>query len=346
MWDILISCPNMLEVIDDYRPRMMALGLTVHTMTVTQQLSEEELLEVIHDFDGVIAGDDEFSEKVLQAGGRGRLRAISRWGVGVDNIDLESAERLGITVTNTPGLLGNEVADVAIGYLILLARQLHRVDTAVRLGDWPKPTGQSLQGKTLGVVGAGSVGQALIPRALSLQMRVLVHDVSEVARVKATAQGAELNELDEMLESVDYVALCCPLTNDTHHLMDSRRLSLLASGACLINVSRGPLIDEPALISALEEGHLGGAALDVFEVEPLDVSNPLRSFPSSNSGQPQRFQHLRSYPPNNRSGYRQSHKRTLDSRAGTMSRLQGSRISRRSRRNCQKHTLREKRSSV
>jgi D-3-phosphoglycerate dehydrogenase len=279
MWDILVSCPNMLEVIDDYRPRMQALGLTVHTMTVTQQLSEEDLLEVIHDFDGVIAGDDEFSGKVLQAGAMGRLKAISKWGVGVDNIDLERAERLGIIVTNTPGLLGNEVADVAIGYLILLARQLHRVDAAVRSGDWHKPTGQSLQGKTLGVVGAGSVGQALIPRALSLQMRVLVNDVSDVARAKAGVQGAELKKLDEMLASADYVALCCPLRADTHHLMNSRRLSLMASGACLINVSRGPLVDEPALINALEQGHLGGAALDVFEVEPLDFSNPLRTFP-------------------------------------------------------------------
>lgn len=277
-WDVLVTCPNMLLVLDDYLSLMSELNLNVFEADVTQQFDEKQLLEVIAQYDGVIAGDDAFSEVVLEAGAKGRLKVVSKWGVGTDSIDMQAADRHGIVVTNTPGLLGDEVADVALGYIILLARHLHRIDQAVRRGEWFKPTGHSLFGKVLGIVGAGSVGQALTTRALALGMSVVVSDPSPAAQDQSSTLGAQPMELDRLISSADYVVLACPLTVDTYHMMDARRISLMRPNAALVNVSRGRLVDEGALASALESDEIRAAALEVFEDEPLGPENPLCSF--------------------------------------------------------------------
>jgi D-3-phosphoglycerate dehydrogenase len=268
----------MLLVLDDYLSLMSELNLNVFEADVTQQFDEKQLLEVIAQYDGVIAGDDAFSEVVLEAGAKGRLKVVSKWGVGTDSIDMQAADRHGIVVTNTPGLLGDEVADVALGYIILLARHLHRIDQAVRRGEWFKPTGHSLFGKVLGIVGAGSVGQALTTRALALGMSVVVSDPSPAAQDQSSTLGAQPMELDRLISSADYVVLACPLTVDTYHMMDARRISLMRPNAALVNVSRGRLVDEGALASALESDEIRAAALEVFEDEPLGPENPLCSF--------------------------------------------------------------------
>jgi D-3-phosphoglycerate dehydrogenase len=257
---------------------MSELNLNVFEADVTQQFDEKQLLEVIAQYDGVIAGDDAFTAVVLEAGAKGRLKVVSKWGVGTDSIDMQAADRHGIVVTNTPGLLGDEVADVALGYIILLARHLHRIDQAVRRGEWFKPTGHSLFGKVLGIVGAGSVGQALTTRALALGMSVVVSDPSPAAQDQSSTLGAQPMELDRLISSADYVVLACPLTVDTYHMMDARRISLMRPNAALVNVSRGRLVDEGALASALESDEIRAAALEVFEDEPLGPENPLCSF--------------------------------------------------------------------
>ena len=277
-WDVLVTCPNMLLVLDDYLSLMSELNLNVFEADVTQQFDEKQLLEVIAQYDGVIAGDDAFSAVVLEAGAKGRLKVVSKWGVGTDSIDMQAADRHGIVVTNTPGLLGDEVADVALGYIILLARHLHRIDQAVRRGEWFKPTGHSLFGKVLGIVGAGSVGQALTTRALALGMSVVVSDPSPAAQDQSSTLGAQPMELDRLISSADYVVLACPLTVDTYHMMDARRISLMRPNAALVNVSRGRLVDEGALASALESDEIRAAALEVFEDEPLGPESPLCSF--------------------------------------------------------------------
>ena len=277
-WDVLVTCPNMLLVLDDYLSLMSELNLNVFEADVTQQFDEKQLLEVIAQYDGVIAGDDAFTAVVLEAGAKGRLKVVSKWGVGTDSIDMQAADRHGIVVTNTPGLLGDEVADVALGYIILLARHLHRIDQAVRRGEWFKPTGHSLFGKVLGIVGAGSVGQALTTRALALGMSVVVSDPSPAAQDQSSTLGAQPMELDRLISSADYVVLACPLTVDTYHMMDARRISLMRPNAALVNVSRGRLVDEGALASALESDEIRAAALEVFEDEPLGPESPLCSF--------------------------------------------------------------------
>ncbi|MDO8484237.1 MAG: phosphoglycerate dehydrogenase [Candidatus Limnocylindrales bacterium] len=275
-WRVLITCPQMQVGLDEYRTVFAEQGIEVDTPTVVQQLSEADLAGIIDRYDGMIAGDDPLTASVLERAQR--LRVISKWGVGIDNIDLEAARSRSIRVTNTPGAFGDEVADVVVGYLVLLARGLHQIDARVRAGEWPKIEGASLAGKTLGIVGLGSIGRALATRAGALGLLLLGHDVSENQRVASEALGVQTVPLGELLRQADFVSLNCPLTANNHHMLGEREFRLMKRGARLINTARGQLVDEGELVQALEEGRLAGAALDVFEVEPLPLTSRLRSF--------------------------------------------------------------------
>jgi D-3-phosphoglycerate dehydrogenase len=266
----------MQSCIDQFRERFEAADLELVLPDVVQQTTEDELIAIIGEFDGMIAGDDPLSARVLAHASA--LRVISKWGVGVDGIDLDEAERLGIKVTNTPGVFGEEVADIAMGYVIMLARQLHRIHASVANGGWCKHEGRSLSGATLGVVGFGSIGQALARRGRGFDMHVIGHDPVGALRPAADWLGVKLVEVDELFRTSDYAVLCCPLTAENRHMVDARRLGLMSPGSYLVNVARGPLVDEPALVQALETGQVCAAALDVFEEEPLAAEHPLRRF--------------------------------------------------------------------
>jgi D-3-phosphoglycerate dehydrogenase len=260
----------------DHAATFAAHGLQVDIPPVVQQLNEDQLLEIIDQYDAVIAGDDEFTARVIDRAAR--LRVISKWGVGIDNIDLDAARARGIRVTNTPGTFADEVADVVIGYLIMLARQLHRVDAGVRAGQWPKIEGMSLAGRTLAIVGLGSIGSAVARRGLTMGMRVTGFEISSAQRDAAHAMGIELGDLEAILPTADVVSLNCPLTSENRHMLSDPQFAMMRRGVMLVNTARGPLIDEPALVRALESGQVAGAALDVFEEEPLPAGSPLRSF--------------------------------------------------------------------
>ena len=274
---VLVTCRQMQSCLDEFRERLENAGLELVLADVVQQLSEDELIAMIGDYDGMIAGDDPLSDRVLAHATR--LRIISKWGVGVDGIDLPAAERRAIKVTNTPGVFGDEVADVGIGYVIMLARQLHRIHASVAEGGWCKHEGRTLSGAVLGVVGFGSIGQALARRADACGMTVVAHDPGPAMREVADAMGVRLVDVDALFGASDYVVLCCPLTADNRHMVNASRLALMRPGGYLVNVARGPLVDEPALVDALASGQLYAAALDVFEQEPLAPDHPLRRFP-------------------------------------------------------------------
>lgn len=273
---VLITCRQMQNCISEFMPALQERGLEVVMPDVVQQPSEDELIELIGGFEGMIAGDDPLTARVLEHAVR--MRIISKWGVGTDGIDLDAAGKRGIAVTNTPGVFGDEVADVALGYVVMLARQLHCMDASVRAGGWLKHEGLSLAGKALGVAGFGSIGQAVAQRGQGFGMRVVAHDVAPPAHAKAAEMGVEMAERDELFVRSDFLVLCSPLTPETVHMVDERTLALMPPGSFLINVARGPLVDEPALVRALHSGHLAAAALDVFEQEPLPAESPLRSF--------------------------------------------------------------------
>lgn len=278
MTRVLITCKQLQETFAPFKTLFDGKGIEVEMPALEQRLSEAELLPIIQRYDGVIAGDDEFTGRVLAKGVR--LRIVSKWGVGVDAIDLGTAKQLGIRVTNTPNVFADEVGDVVIGYIVLLARQLHRLDQSVRAGSWNKVKGVTLRGKVLGVVGLGSIGRAVAVRGTVLGMEVVGHDVAPNVAALQGAPIRVLKHLDVLFHEADFISLNCNLTAENRHLLDSRAFSLMKPGVRIINTARGPLIDEAALYEALSAGRVSGAALDVFEDEPLPLRSPLRQLDS------------------------------------------------------------------
>jgi len=274
----LISCPLIIDTIDNYADKLAANGIDYDVADVDQQLTEQELLEVIERYDGVLAGDDEFTRAVLAEASD--LKVISKWGIGIDAIDTEAAEEHGVEVYNTPGAFDDEVANVVIGYAIMLTRQLHHVDRAVRNGDWSCPRGTSLSGKTFGVIGVGSIGSAVIRRAHALGMEVLGTDVQPLPKELIEETGIERVEQERLLERSDVVSLNCVLTEETRGMVNREELERLGQNGYIINTARGELIKQDALVSALREDTIAGAALDVFGEEPLVEDDPLTEFES------------------------------------------------------------------
>lgn len=270
---VLVSCVQMQRELHKYEAEFAARDIELVVPEVVQQLTEPELLEIMPGIDGVIVGDDMFTAAVLEASPR--LKILSKWGIGTDCIDKEAAARLGIPVTNTPGVFGDEVADVATCFVLMLARGLHRVDAAVRAGTWLKVEGESLRGKVMGVVGLGSIGRAVAVRGAALGMEVTGSDPWDASLAAAAAIGVRTAGFDDVVAAADYLVICTPLTEQTRHLVDAKVLAAMKPGSKLVNVARGPIVDEAALVEALVSGHLSGAALDVFEVEPLPADSPL-----------------------------------------------------------------------
>lgn len=273
---VLVTCRQMQSCFEAFAGMFAKAGLEVHLPEIRgQQLSEAQLLRVIANYEGVIAGDDPFTSVVLRAATR--LRVISKWGVGLDSIDQRTAAELGISVTNTPGMFDNEVADVTIAYLVILARSLHRIDRAMHLGEWCKIEGISLAGRTLGVVGLGGIGRGTARRARAMGMSIVGVDPAEEAVLAASSEGVRVVDFQELMRVSDAVALNCPLTEATEALVDAAALASARRGLLLVNTARGTVVDERALVDALVSGQVAAAALDVFEVEPLDSRSPLRA---------------------------------------------------------------------
>lgn len=276
---VMVTCPPMLLSKDEWLGSLTDRGIAVELPSVTQHVSRADLERLLPTCDGIIAGDEPL-DRALMEKALPRLRVISRWGVGVDNVDLAAARELGIEVRNTPAVFASEVADVALGYMLLLSRHLHAIDASVRAGGWSKPQGRSLAGRTLAIVGLGAIGRAVARRGMALDMTVIGIDPMPQSEALAAEIGVHLVGVDELFAKADVLSLNCPLTPETRHLVNAERLSLMPRGAWVVNTARGPVVDESALIDALRSGQIGAAALDVFEVEPLPLDSPLRGFPN------------------------------------------------------------------
>jgi D-3-phosphoglycerate dehydrogenase len=266
----------MLRAIDEFRALFDERGIEIYTPNVVQILSEEELIELLPAFDGWIIGDDPATSRVFEAGKKGRLRAAVKWGVGVDNVDFDACRRLGIPISNTPGMFGQEVADIAMFYVIALARHAVTVDHGVKSGQWPKPAGVSLGGRTAGLVGFGDIGRNVAKRLLAADMKVNVYDPFYKAATGLEAVRP-LNWPDEVSEA-DFLVVTCALTPGNRHMVNADVLARCKQGVRIVNVARGPLIDENALCDALESGKVRGAALEVFETEPLPADARIRNY--------------------------------------------------------------------
>lgn len=274
---ILVTCGQMQVELPHHLDRLRSLGYdVVSPMLPGQQFTADELLEHSRGVVGMIAGDDELSRKFLE--GSPALKVLVRWGIGMDTVDHRAAAELGIVVRNTPGVFGQEVADMAFGYILGLARGINYVDNQVRAGQWPKFEGTTLAGSVLGVIGYGNIGRQVAARARGFGMQVLAYD--PYLQDSGDLDGVTRSDLKLLLSNSQFVVTTCPLTNETHHIIDEESLSLMRSDAYLINVGRGPLVNQTSLEAVLQRGAIRGAALDVFEAEPLPETSLLREFPN------------------------------------------------------------------
>ena len=241
-------------------------------------LTEAETLSLLDRVDAVYASMDKYTDALLASPQAARLKVISRWGVGCDSIDRAAATREGVVIAYTPGLLNEAVAEYAMVLLFAVARRVHEGHLSMREGKWEPKWGQDIMGKTLGLVGCGRIGQAVARRAAAFGMRVIAFDPAPHA--EAEKLGVHFVSLDELLAQSDFVSLHAALTPETRGLIGEAQLRRMKKSAYLINTSRGAIVDEAALVRALHEGWIAGAALDAFVTEPLPVTHPLVSAPN------------------------------------------------------------------
>ncbi|MCV6639580.1 phosphoglycerate dehydrogenase [Candidatus Albibeggiatoa sp. nov. NOAA] len=275
---ILVTCPPMLGLIEEFIPIAAEQNIELIPAKVTQTLSEAELIDLVPQYDGWIIGDDPATRQVFEAGKKGNLKAAVKWGIGVDNVDFTACQGLDIPITNTPNMFGAEVADVALAYVIGLARSLFFIDRDIRQQySWPKPAGMSLQDKKVGLIGFGDIGQNLAKRLIACGMKVIAYDPS--VEGNQNIQGIERANWPQQVEAMDFLVFTCSLNAKNYHMLNAEILKQCKTGAFVVNVARGGLIDESALIQSLQSGQVAAAALDVFDQEPLPESSPLRQMP-------------------------------------------------------------------
>ena len=271
---VLVSAPYMLPVIERFQPIFDELGVEVVLAEVEERLSEDELLAYAGSIDGVICGDDRFTEKVLKAASP-RLRVISKWGTGIDSIDTKAAKGLGIQVLNTPGAFTDPVADSVLGYILAFARSQPWMTQQMRDGEWEKIPGRALSECSLGVVGVGKIGKAVLKRARGFGMDLLGNDIVEIDSGFVAEVGVQMMGFDDLLKQADFISINCDLNPTSRGLIDREAFMLMQPHAVLINTARGSIVVEEALVEALRDKSIAGAALDVFKEEPLPGESPL-----------------------------------------------------------------------
>jgi D-3-phosphoglycerate dehydrogenase len=271
---ILFSAPYMLPLLERFRPIFEHHGLELITPEVHERLEEADLLKYAGQFDGAICGDDRYTSRVLEICAP-RLKVISKWGTGIDSIDADACARLGIKLCRTVNAFTLPVADTIMGYLLAFARRQPWMDKAVKAGTWEKIPGRALSECSLGIIGLGNIGKALTRRARAFGMTIFGNDIVEIDHVFIAETGIQMTSIEALLSASDFVSVNCDLNPTSHRLINARTLSLMRKQAVLINTARGPIVDEAALVAALNASTISGAALDVFESEPLPPDSPL-----------------------------------------------------------------------
>lgn len=238
-------------------------GLHIITNPHRRKLTEDEIIDLLSGgATGLIAGIEPLTERVFEA--CPELKVISRCGAGMDNVDLAAAKHRGITVLNTPEAPAQAVAELTMGFILSLLRQINPIDQAVRKGEWPRTQGRLLAAQTVGIIGLGYIGRRVARLCQAFEATVIAHD-SYVSQAPA---GILLLPLEQLLVTADIITLHLPYSPDTHHLLNAKAFAMMKPEAMVINAARGGLVDENALAEALKTGKLAAAALDVFEQEP------------------------------------------------------------------------------
>ena len=239
-------------------------------------LSSAQVADLLPGVDGYIAGVDHIDRDALAAADS--LKVIARYGVGVDRVDLAATAEKGIIVSNTPGANAASVAELALGLMLTLARQIPQASSAMRNAEWPRLHGLTLAGKTIGIIGLGTIGKQLAKRLANFDCRIIAYD-PYVDHEFIQKYKIDVVLLDDLIAQADFISLHLPVLPETRAMVDQEFINAMKTGSFLINTARGELIVEDALIEGLKSGHLRGAALDAFSKEPPDHDNPLLAMP-------------------------------------------------------------------
>ena len=242
---------------------------------IDPEINNDELGKLLENKDSWFIGDELIDENRIELIKKFGVKSVIKWGIGTDNVNIQKLQEYAIKFSNTPNHFGDEVSDLAIGYLIGLSRHISRIDRNVRKGIWDKPTGKSLQNKIIGVVGLGNIGYKIVKKLKVFNVQVYGYDIKVMDN---EMEGLDLLVWPEGIEKLDYIILSCPLTNATKHIVNSGTIGKMKRGVGIINVSRGGLIDESELLLGLKNNIIKSVALDVYEKEPISVKSELLEF--------------------------------------------------------------------
>ena len=270
---VLVTARSFRRQPGEHKRILQEAGCELIETSNTQPLTEAEMIPLVGDVDALIIGLDQVTARVVEAGPR--LKVVSKYGSGVDHIDLDAATRHGVVVTSTPGANSIAVAELTIGLMLTLARHIAQHAQSVKAGSWKRIVGVELANKRLGIVGLGQVGQAVAQRARSFEMRIAYSDVRRRRDLEGEGWLSYAN-LSTLLTHSDIVSLHCPLTAQTYGLIGEDQLRAMKPTSFLINTARGGLVDEMALTQALRQGWIAGAASDAFVHEPPRASPLLK----------------------------------------------------------------------
>lgn len=273
-YTVLLTAPYMIPFVDRFKPVFEQYNIDLIIPDVHERMEEADLLSYAGKFDGTICGDDRYTTRVIEACAP-RLKVISKWGTGVDSIDAGACSRYEIRLCRTLNAFTLPVADTVMGYILAFARHQPWMDREMKSGKWEKIPGKSLSECTLGIVGIGNIGKAVTRRARSFDMNIYGTDIIDIEYAFIKETRIQITSLESLLSASDFVSINCDLNPSSYHLINSDTLALMKPEAILINTARGPIVEEKALIEALQLKRLGGAALDVFEYEPLPLDSPL-----------------------------------------------------------------------
>lgn len=273
-WKVLVTAPYMQAEIDKFIDFFKEHDIEIDVPDVKERLEEEQLLPIIENYDGVVSGDDRFTEKVYMAAKK--LKVVSKWGTGIDSINKDIAEKYGVKVYNTPNAFSHPVSDTVIGFMLSFSRTIIDSDRTMKEGNWIKIKGKTLGEQTLGIIGLGNVGLQVAKRAHAFGMKIIANDVKTIDADILKEYDIEMVSKDYLYKESDFISLNCDLNNTTYHLLTLNEFSKMNRKPVIINTARGPIIKEDDLIKALENGYISGTGLDVYEYEPLPIDSPLR----------------------------------------------------------------------
>lgn len=269
-YNVLVTFSKMNEYIQKNKIKIPK-NINFKCVKTTQTLGLKKLKQIIKNFDGLICGDETINKEILNNGKK--LKVISKWGTGIDSIDLDLCKKYNVKVYNTPNAFTDSVAQIALAFILLFSREIFRTHNEIKKKNWPKISGNLLKNQTVGIIGLGKIGLKLANYVNKLGMKVVFNDVKKIKKKYFIKKN-----LNNLVKQSDYICICCDLNETSYQLLNIKHFLKMKKNSSLINVARGKIIKEIDLIKALKKNLIKNVALDVFEKEPLSINSELRRF--------------------------------------------------------------------